>query len=169
MSPPCTLVIFGAGGDLTKRLLIPAIYNLSDAKLLGDGLKILGVDRLDQDDAKLRTDLKTFIKQLAKTPGAEFGQTHIDDPSWTWLSERIFYQKGDFDDDAAYVDLAKRICGAWRRGWVRHLLSRGRAKVLRHHHRASGEGRDCSPRRTRRSGASSWRNHLARTSCRRGL
>ncbi len=108
-SPPCTLVIFGAGGDLTKRLLIPAIYNLSDAKLLGDGFKVLGVDRLDQDDDKLRSDLGVFLKQLAKTPGAEFGQSHIDDPSWTWLSKRIFYQKGDFDDDACYADLAKRL------------------------------------------------------------
>ena len=108
-SPPCTLVIFGAGGDLTKRLLVPAIYNLSDAKLLGDDFKILGVDRLDQDDAKLRGDLGTFIKQLAKTPGAEFGQSHIDSPSWTWLADRIFYQKGDFDNDACYADIAKRL------------------------------------------------------------
>ncbi len=108
-SPAATLVIFGAGGDLTKRLLIPAIYNLSDAKLLGDVFKILGVDRLDEDDAKLRGDLGGFLKQLAKTPGAEFGQSHIDDPSWTWLSERIHYQKGDFDDDACYADIARRL------------------------------------------------------------
>ncbi len=47
--------------------------------------------------------------QLAKTPGAEFGQSHIDSPPWKWLSERIFYQKGDFEDDASYAALAKRI------------------------------------------------------------
>ena len=108
-SPPCTLVIFGAAGDLTKRLLVPALYNLADAKLLGDGFKVLGVDRIDSDDAKMRGDLRAFIKQLAKTPGAEFGQSHIDDPSWRFLSDRIFYQKGDFDDDTFYGDLAKHM------------------------------------------------------------
>ncbi len=108
-SPPATLVIFGAGGDLTKRLLIPALYNLSDGKLLGDGFRILGVDRLDQDDAGLRDDLGAFIRQLADTPGAEFGQSHIDRPSWAWLSQRIFYQKGDFGDDACYADIARRL------------------------------------------------------------
>ena len=108
-SPPATLVIFGAGGDLTKRLLIPAIYNLSEAKLLGDGFRILGVDRVEGDDAKLRGDLGGFLQQLARTPGAEFGQSHIDDPAWTWLSQRIFYLKGDITDDACYADLAKRL------------------------------------------------------------
>ena len=108
-SPACTLVIFGAGGDLTKRLLVPALYNLTDSKLLGDGFKVLGVDHVDGDDAKLRTDLGGFLETLAKTPGAEFGQSHIDRPSWTWLADRIYYQKGDFDDDACYAALAKRL------------------------------------------------------------
>jgi glucose-6-phosphate 1-dehydrogenase len=44
-APPCTLVIFGAGGDLTKRLLMPAIYNLAKAKLLSDKFAIIAVDR----------------------------------------------------------------------------------------------------------------------------
>jgi glucose-6-phosphate 1-dehydrogenase len=44
-TPPCTLVIFGAGGDLTKRLLMPAIYNLAKAKLLSEKFAIIAVDR----------------------------------------------------------------------------------------------------------------------------
>ena len=44
-APPCTLVIFGAGGDLTRRLLMPAIYNLAKAKLLSDKFAINAVDR----------------------------------------------------------------------------------------------------------------------------
>src|SRR3979490_2369299 len=44
-APPCTLVIFGAGGDLTKRLLMPAIYNLAKDKLLSDRFAIIAVDR----------------------------------------------------------------------------------------------------------------------------
>ncbi|MBV8970440.1 MAG: hypothetical protein JO331_15470, partial [Verrucomicrobia bacterium] len=45
-APPCTLVIFGAGGDLTKRLLMPALYNLAGDHLLPSDLKIVGVDRV---------------------------------------------------------------------------------------------------------------------------
>src|SRR5215472_12864988 len=44
-APPCTLVIFGAGGDLTKRLLMPAIYNLAKDRLLSDKFAIIAVDR----------------------------------------------------------------------------------------------------------------------------
>ena len=47
-APPCTLVIFGAGGDLTKRLLMPAIYNLAKAKLLSDKFAIIAVDRTEK-------------------------------------------------------------------------------------------------------------------------
>jgi len=108
-SPACTIVIFGAGGDLTKRLLMPALYNLSDSKLLGDGFKVLGVDHVDSSDDKLRRDLGGFLQELAKTPGAEFGQSRIDSPHWKWLCERIFYQKGDFEDDTSYDALAKRL------------------------------------------------------------
>ena len=44
-APPCTLVMFGAGGDLTKRLLMPALYNMTVAGLLPDAFSMLGVDR----------------------------------------------------------------------------------------------------------------------------
>jgi glucose-6-phosphate 1-dehydrogenase len=43
-APPCTLVIFGAGGDLTKRLLMPALYNLAVDGLLDGGMQIVGVN-----------------------------------------------------------------------------------------------------------------------------
>ena len=44
-APPCTMVIFGAGGDLTKRLLMPALYNLAKDKLLSDNFAIVAADR----------------------------------------------------------------------------------------------------------------------------
>src|ERR1700719_579344 len=44
-APPCALIIFGAGGDLTKRLLMPAIYNLAKAELLSERFAIIAVDR----------------------------------------------------------------------------------------------------------------------------
>ena len=45
---PCAMVIFGAGGDLTKRLIIPALYNLTCAHLLPQEFAIIGFDRVDQ-------------------------------------------------------------------------------------------------------------------------
>ena len=44
VAPPCAMVIFGAGGDLTKRLVAPALYNLVTAKRLPDGFRLVGVD-----------------------------------------------------------------------------------------------------------------------------
>ena len=49
VAPPCAMVIFGAAGDLTKRLVVPALYNLVAAGRLPDGFRLVGVDLADQD------------------------------------------------------------------------------------------------------------------------
>ena len=56
-APPATLVVFGATGDLTKRLLAPALVNLSKAGLLDDGFKLVGVGRSAADKHELRDAL----------------------------------------------------------------------------------------------------------------
>ncbi len=55
--PPCTLVIFGAGGDLTKRLLMPSLYNLSADGLLDDSMQIIGVNHGQEETSAWRDDL----------------------------------------------------------------------------------------------------------------
>jgi len=71
-APPCTLVIFGAGGDLTKRLLMPAIYNLSKAKLLSDKFAIIAVDRTPKPIEAYRDYLaegiRSFVSDTASGP-----------------------------------------------------------------------------------------------------
>src|SRR6266478_1889703 len=71
-APPCTLVIFGAGGDLTKRLLMPAIYNLSKAKLLSDKFSIIAVDRTPKPVEAFRDYLaegvRNFVSDTASGP-----------------------------------------------------------------------------------------------------
>jgi glucose-6-phosphate 1-dehydrogenase len=96
-APAVTLVIFGAMGDLTRRLLIPALANLRREKLVGEGLKILGVSRQDVSDEDLRTALDEFVD-----PG---------DDGWKKLRGHIAYLKGDFDDDATYEAIAARLSG----------------------------------------------------------
>src|SRR6478736_7875634 len=74
-APPCTLVIFGAGGDLTKRLLMPAIYNLAKAKLLSDKFAIIAVDRTPKpiEDYRnyLAEGIRSFVSDTASAPATE--------------------------------------------------------------------------------------------------
>src|SRR5271168_5472403 len=74
-APPCTLVIFGAGGDLTKRLLMPAIYNLAKAKLLAEKFAIIAVDRAPKpvEDFRdyLADGIRSFVSDTAAGPATE--------------------------------------------------------------------------------------------------
>ena len=97
-APPCTLVIFGAHGDLTKRLLTPALYNLFGAGLLDDGFKVIGVDRVDGSDDSWRAELGQTMQEFTKDPDAEFYTPQINAEWWNGLSGRMSYYKADFTD-----------------------------------------------------------------------
>ena len=93
---PCIFVLFGAAGDLTKRKLIPALFNLVKAKLLPDTFAIIGVS---VDDL----DVESFRKQVS-----EFLPT--DDPTaLQWLHNRLFYERGDFADANTFSKLRDRF------------------------------------------------------------
>jgi Glucose-6-phosphate dehydrogenase, NAD binding domain len=62
-APPCAMVIFGAGGDLTKRLLVPALYNLANAKRLSNGFQLVGVGRTAQTVEEWRKSLADMMKE----------------------------------------------------------------------------------------------------------
>lgn len=98
---PCVLVIFGATGDLTKRLLFPAVYNLRRAGLLPPGFAIVGVARADKDDEAFRDDLGASLRQ--------FGEGEFNEDDWQWLRQRLFYLRGEFQDPPAYKRLAKLL------------------------------------------------------------
>jgi glucose-6-phosphate 1-dehydrogenase len=104
-APPATLVIFGAMGDLAKRLLAPSILNLVRDGLIGDDFAIVGVSHHDVDDTALRASLAEFI---GKTDQADRDAT---DPDWQKLQERIHYVRGSFEDEATYQTLAGTIKG----------------------------------------------------------
>ena len=99
---PCTLVIFGGAGDLTKRKLIPAIYYLAEQKLLPDNFALLGVARDDLKDDDYR---KTMREAMAQSD--EIHKVHDD--VWQWLCERTFYAAGDFTTDTAYASIERRL------------------------------------------------------------
>jgi glucose-6-phosphate 1-dehydrogenase len=110
-APACTLVIFGAGGDLTKRLLMPALYNLSGSKLLPDAFRIVGVDRVQQDDGAWQTALTETMQSFTKDKTAEFYTPKLDDASWGWVTERLHYLSGDFSQDETFQHIAKIVGG----------------------------------------------------------
>ena len=108
VAPPCAMVIFGADGDLTKRLIVPALYNLATSKQLPSGFRIVGVDH----DAKTVEGWRKGIFEMMKefvAHGGEFQADHIDDTSWRWLTDRMSYVQGDFTDPEAYRQLGRHL------------------------------------------------------------
>jgi glucose-6-phosphate 1-dehydrogenase len=103
---PCAFVIFGAGGDLTKRLLMPALYNLAAGRLLPDGFAVVGVARADWSDEEFRRQMRAALQQFA-TDG-----TNPD--TLDGLIGRCRYVRGDFDDAATYGRLKQELAGIAR-------------------------------------------------------
>ena len=93
---PCVFVLFGAAGDLTKRKLIPALFNLVSAKLLPDAFAVMGVS---VDDL----DLEGFRNQVSEFLPAK------DSSAYEWLRSRLFYERGDFGDPATFARLRERL------------------------------------------------------------
>ncbi len=110
-APPCTLIIFGAHGDLTKRLLTPALYNLVGAGLLDDGFKVIGVDRVDGSDESWRDELGQTMQEFTKDPDAEFYTPEINQDWWKSLSGRMQYYKADFTDIGQLEGLKAHVSG----------------------------------------------------------
>ncbi|MDE1968909.1 MAG: glucose-6-phosphate dehydrogenase [Alphaproteobacteria bacterium] len=95
---PCTLVVFGASGDLTQRLLMPALYHLAAAKLLPDGFAVIGVARSPMSDAQFRAHVSDGLNKFTGVAPAAATRA--------WLLQRLSYVAGDFDDAATFERLA---------------------------------------------------------------
>jgi len=97
---PCVFVLFGAAGDLTKRKLIPALFNLVRARLLPDNFAVLGVSVDDLDPESFRSQVSEFL------PARDGDAAQLD-----WLRQRLFYERGDFGDPATFLRLRERLAG----------------------------------------------------------
>src|SRR6202047_942270 len=98
---PCALVIFGASGDLTKRKLVPSLYNLASYHLLPSDFSIIGVARRPLTD-------EVFRNQLGKDL-AELGTQPVDPNLWNLFRGRLSYCAGEFDNPATYKKLAEAL------------------------------------------------------------
>jgi glucose-6-phosphate 1-dehydrogenase len=103
--PPATLTIFGAGGDLTKRLVVPALYNLVRAGKLPDEFAIIGVDHNDQTTDEWCRTLGEMIQAFVRAGGHEGQPGAVDEKAWSWLVRRMRYMRGDFLEPATFSQL----------------------------------------------------------------
>jgi glucose-6-phosphate 1-dehydrogenase len=99
---PCTIVIMGAKGDLAKRKLLPAIYQLVQDKLLPDACDVLGVGREPMTDDAFRSMMLEAVRASEEIHD-------FDEALWRKLAARMHYSAGDFADPKAYKDLGQRL------------------------------------------------------------
>jgi glucose-6-phosphate 1-dehydrogenase len=104
-APPATLFLFGASGDLVKRLLIPSLYSLSRAGLLDPALRIVGIDVVPGDDESFRQHLADFLANQADD--AEAGGVDLE--QWPDFAQRLHYLEGDFTQAATYRKIDETI------------------------------------------------------------
>ena len=98
---PCTVVIFGATGDLTHRKLVPALYNLQRERFLPPGFSVVGFARRDWSD--------DFFRESLLGDAKEFSRSGIEAPLWESFAEGVSYIRSSFDDAKGYQALAKRL------------------------------------------------------------
>jgi glucose-6-phosphate 1-dehydrogenase len=103
---PCAFVIFGAAGDLTKRLLVPALYNLAAARLLPDEFAVIGVARGEMSDETFRARMGEALR--------EYATGRLSDEIVRDLTGRFSYVQGDFDDPNTYRLLGDKLSAAER-------------------------------------------------------
>jgi glucose-6-phosphate 1-dehydrogenase len=108
VAPACAMVIFGAAGDLTKRLVVPALYNLVVAKRLPEGFRLVGVDLAAKTVEEWCKGLSDTMQDFVGTDG-EFQVDRLDQVSWRWLAERMSYLQGDLNDPGTYERIGKHL------------------------------------------------------------
>ena len=98
---PCCLVIFGASGDLTHRLLVPALYNLAAAGLLPQAFGLIGIARTPSSSEAFREDLAKSLPQFAGRP--------IDQKVLKHVLGCVAYVQSDPDDDSTYAKIGQEL------------------------------------------------------------
>jgi glucose-6-phosphate 1-dehydrogenase len=104
VADPCLLVIFGASGDLTKRLLMPALYNLACDGLLPERFAIVGIAMDEMSTGDFRARMTQDIQKFST-------RKNFDPAVWERFVARLHYTSGNFGDPAAYRKLAEIVTG----------------------------------------------------------
>ena len=103
---PCCMVIFGGAGDLTKRLVVPSLYNLACSDLLPEGFAIVGFDMADLAEDGWKKNLTEMVEQFVRASDAN---AQVNQEKWKWLTERMFYVQGDLTNPESYQKLKTKL------------------------------------------------------------
>jgi glucose-6-phosphate 1-dehydrogenase len=98
---PSALIIFGVTGDLARKKLMPAVYDLANRGLLPPGFALVGFARRDWEDQDFAKVVHDAVAQYARTP--------FDEDVWKQLAQGIRFVQGEFDDDAAFQELKRTL------------------------------------------------------------
>ncbi len=98
---PCSIVIFGASGDLTRRMLLPALYNLSLDEQLPTQCAIVGFARTEWSDGEFREHARAAVSEFSRRP--------IDSSAWNRFAQSLFYVAGEYDQAAGHARLTERL------------------------------------------------------------
>jgi glucose-6-phosphate 1-dehydrogenase len=101
---PCTIVIFGASGDLTARKLIPALYHLFAEKQLPNPVRIVGFARREKSHEEWRAELRAGLEQFSRTK-------RVDAAVWDAFATNLYYCQGEFSEEVAYHKLGDMLSG----------------------------------------------------------
>ena len=102
ITDPCTIVLFGAAGDLVKRMLMPAMWNLRLEDILPTNYGIVGFSRAPYSNDEFRAQMKDAIDQFAHSGPAK-------DPLWSDFAQHLTYVRGDFGDNRAFKKLRAQL------------------------------------------------------------
>ncbi|MDQ6654754.1 MAG: glucose-6-phosphate dehydrogenase [Verrucomicrobiota bacterium] len=97
----CTIVIFGATGDLTHRKLLPALYNIAADGELPPQVAVIGMARRPKSDDEFRTEMGEAVRK--------FSRQKVRDEVWDQFARGLFYHTSDFNDAAGYKALGERL------------------------------------------------------------
>ncbi len=97
----CTVVIFGATGDLTHRKLIPALYNIAADGELPPQVAVVGMARRTKTDEEFRTEMGAAVRK--------FSRQTVRDELWDGFAKSLFYHTSEFSDAAGYTSLRERL------------------------------------------------------------
>jgi glucose-6-phosphate 1-dehydrogenase len=98
ITDPCNVVFFGATGDLMKRMLIPAMWNLRLEDILPSNFGIVGFSRSQFSDEQFREEMRKAVEQFSRSGPAR-------EPLWSDFASHMSYISGTFDDSAAFARL----------------------------------------------------------------
>jgi glucose-6-phosphate 1-dehydrogenase len=98
---PCSVVIFGATGDLTHRKLVPALYNLAADGELPPAVAVVGFARREKSDDEFRHEMEESTRK--------FSRQSVRDEIWKTFAQSIFYHQSDFGDESGYKTLATKL------------------------------------------------------------